>query len=108
MKPLIFDYKVERVETDFSSVYFYDRSTSLNMINTSDGPQPFIDMKESDFEMITKTRVLREDDDESFYMNLGTETKIAREESDRSGWLQELETKTFVKREADDERSTDF
>lgn len=108
MRPLILDYKTIRIEDKSPIVYSYDCKMAMNIVKLNTGDKPFIELEMSDYEFATKTRVSRENDDDSHLIALATETKVARESSDLTNPLLELQTKTFVKRETDDERSIDY
>ena len=108
MKPLILDYKISRTENNNPIIYSYSYETSMNMILIKDRYKPFIDVNCFDLEFQTKTRMHRENDDDQFFQTFGTETKVARETSDNTNDLIELVTKTFVKRERDDENSFNY
>lgn len=108
MKPLILDYKTNRCEEKSPVVYKYNWTIAMNVVELTSGIKAFIELESNTEEFETKTRVSRENDDDTFLFNLATETKVARESSDRTNPLLELETKTFVKRESDDERSINY
>jgi hypothetical protein len=108
MRPIILDYKTIRTDEKSQVVYNYDWKTAMSVVKLNNGEKPFIELEKGDYEFATKTRVSRENDDDSFFFALGTETKVARESSDLTNPLLELQTKTFVKRESDDERSIDY
>jgi hypothetical protein len=108
MKPLIFDYKVARINDDGDFPYIYSHEKSMSMVLIKGSYIPFIDMGNEGLEIQTKTRAHRENDDDSLSYAIGTETKVARETSDNFQTPIELQTKTLVKREMDDERSFNY
>lgn len=105
MRPLILDYKVSRSEDQHPILYEYDAAQSLNVVNIDGIAKPFIDANSSDVELMTKSKEVRESDDEHFsLLELSTKTLVARERDDeRKDLLMELNTKTRVQREQDDE-----
>jgi len=103
MKPLILDFKLPRLEAENPITYNYDPTSSLNVVSVNGLTKPFIDLKFSDIELMTKTRAERERDDDAFLSELGTKTEAHRERDDPSNNLLELETKTLQARERDDQ-----
>lgn len=105
MRPLILDYKVSRSEDQLPMLYEYDVAQSLNVIKIDGITKPFIDANPGDVELMTKSKEVRESDDEHFsLLELSTKTLVARERDDeRKDFLMELTTKTRVQREQDDE-----
>ncbi|MES2277277.1 MAG: hypothetical protein V4592_14715 [Bacteroidota bacterium] len=105
MRPLILDYQVSRSEDDLPICYEYDGAQSLNVIKIGGVNKPFIDANPGDVELMTKSKEVRESDDEHFsLLELSTKTLVARERDDeRTDLLMELITKTRVQREQDDE-----
>ena len=102
MKPIILDFKLSRSEQNSPIVYQYDSDMSLNVILVDGQKKPFIDLNDSDVELQTKTRAHRENDDESFLLELGTKTEQRRERDDRHDTILEMESKTLAARERDD------
>jgi len=102
MKPLILDFKLPRNEDQNPVNYSYDPFESLNVICADGTKKPFIDLDASDVEIMTKTKVERERDDDQFLTELGTKTEMTRERDDRHDVILEMMTKTFTVRERDD------
>ena len=102
MRPLILDFKIFRLEDEHPITYHYDSNQSLNVISLNGTIKPFIDIQTADIELMTKTKVERERDDDSFLAELGTKTEVLRERDDQEDMLLELQTKTFTTRERDD------
>lgn len=103
MKSIILDYAVER-KGEMQTVYQYDFSESLNIISIDNRKIAFIDSTHKDISLLTKTRAIRESDDDNISMlELQTKTKVAQERDDESNLLLELKTKTFTVQERDDE-----
>jgi hypothetical protein len=106
MRPLILDYAIERTGDD-KPIFEYSNILSLNVVRTKNTIIPFIEIDNRNCEMQTKTRVQREQDDESIsLLEIATKTKIAREKDDENFSLLELSTKTEVRREQDDDHLT--
>lgn len=101
--PLILDFKLIRKESTLQVNYVYDPQESLNIIYIDGLKRPFIDMEASDVELLTKTKVHREQDDDNLLFDLTTKTRMAREQDDHHSSLIEMATKTFTVRERDDE-----
>jgi len=102
MRPLILDFKLSRSESENPITYRYDVDESLNVILVDGIKKPFIDIQSNDVELLTKTKIHRENDDDSFLSELGTKTEQLRERDDRHDTILELETKTLQSRERDD------
>lgn len=102
MRPLILDFKTARLEDENPITYTYDSYQSLNVVTFNGQNKPFIDIRSTDLELMTKTKVERERDDDGFLAELGTKTEALRERDDREDLLLELQTKTFTTRERDD------
>lgn len=102
MRPLILDYKTPRLEAENPITYQYDINRSLNVVDIGGLIKPFIDLKATDIELMTKTKIQRESDDDSFVAELGTKTEVKRERDDRHDMILELGSKTLVARERDD------
>lgn len=105
MKPLILDFKLTRHETESSVIYKYDTLQSLSVVEINGKKIPFIQLEHIDLETMTKTKVYRENDDDTFLFELGTKTEVKREGDDPLDTFLELTTKTFVIRERDDNDS---
>jgi len=101
MKPLILDYKIVRKQSDVDMFYQYDAKQSLSVITIDGENKPFIEAETSDIEIMTKTRVHRENDDDRFLFELATKTEVKRERDDPRDNFLELSTKTFTSRERD-------
>lgn len=108
MKHLILDFKICRHEEEATFPYEYDQESSMNVIAVNGEKKPFIDLKSTDIELITKTKVQRENDDDRFFSELGSKTEVKRERDDPRDTFLELMTKTFTVRERDDTRSADY
>jgi hypothetical protein len=79
MKPLILDYKEIRQETPTVVNYEYDFSQSLNIVKIDGEKKPFIDLNNTEVELLTKTKVHRENDDNHFLFELSTKTEVRKE-----------------------------
>lgn len=103
MRPLILDYTIDRTG-EYNPIFEYDDTLSLNVVNTKNGKIPFMDIQNSDLLLITKTRVIGEADDNNIcLLELETKTKVMQERDDDDAMqLLQLETKTFTKQESDD------
>lgn len=106
MRPLILDYSVERTG-EYKSLYQYDDTLSLNVINISSGKIPFIDCQSENINLTTMTKVINESNIENdgynnSFLEMVTKTRVKQEDDDSSNHLLELSTKTFVKQESDD------
>ncbi|WP_218859062.1 hypothetical protein HDF19_19705 [Mucilaginibacter sp. E4BP6] len=102
MKPLILDFKLPRYEEENPVTYTYDHAEALNVIWANGVKKPFIDIDASDVELLTKTKVERERDDDQFLSKLGTKTEAGREKNDSHDIILEMMTKTLTVRERDD------
>lgn len=103
MKPLIFDFLVDQ-KPDKPPTYNYDDLLNLNVSNLNGKKIPFIESSLCDVELVTKTKVIREEDDiELEYYELSTKTEVMRERDDLDMNFLELYTKTRIDREKDDE-----
>lgn len=87
-RPIILDNAVERIE-DNKKDFEYDYSKDMNVVKMNNLTIPFIDIDTYSNELVTKTKVERESDDEEYR-------------------LLELLTKTAVERERDDEEDTNY
>jgi hypothetical protein len=105
-KPVILHFAIPRKE-DVRANYFYDYSKNLNVVEIDNNLVPFVDISVNDLELMTKTAVEREEDDDEFRMlELETKTFVEREEDDDDNFSKlhlELLTKTKIQRESDDE-----
>ncbi|TXL65627.1 hypothetical protein FHP05_05745 [Cerasibacillus terrae] len=102
-RPIILDNAICRIGED-TKKFNYDYSLDMNVVKGGPTINLFIDLNRNTNEMVTKTKVERERDDEDFYYSeLFTKTEVKRERDDEESLLLELETKTFVERERDDE-----
>lgn len=105
MKPLILDHAIQRKDTE-ESYFIYDYSMSLNVVNLDGRTIPFIALNNTEIQLLTKTKVKRESDDEDInVLELDTKTEKSRERDDIDNSLVELFTKTFVDKEKDDDES---
>lgn len=102
MKPLILDYKECRQEINSSLKYEYDVNTCMSMVQLDGKQKPFIEMNSNDLELLTKTKVRQESDDDHFLGELGTKTEVKNERDDPRDTFLELATKTFTIRERED------
>lgn len=115
-KPLILDFKIPREEDNYPIIYSYSYSHSMNMIIQDGMEVPFIDQEIGTVELLTKTKVHREEDDEKTHeiitekskllLEIRSKTLVARERDDPENSLLELNTKTRIQREAYDEHPT--
>jgi hypothetical protein len=103
-KPIILDNAVKR-SGDNKRVFEYDYNLDLNIIQKGSIKKIFIDLNHYSNEMLTKTAVERERDDEDdvHIKELLSKTEVKRERDDEEISLLELQTKSFIKRERDDE-----
>ncbi len=103
MKPLLLDFSVAREES-VAPIFSYDSELNLNTVLVDGIKVPFVDSNINAIELLTKTKVERESDDEERKLfELETKTEVNRERDDEEISLLELETKTFTEREKDDE-----
>lgn len=81
-KPLILDFAIERKK--ISSVKIeYDYLKSMSFVKINDISHPFIETKHSNIELLTKTKVHQERDDEEInFLELQTKTFISQERDD--------------------------
>ncbi len=102
-KPIILDGAIARIKDD-NKFFIYDYFSDVNVIYSNNNTIPFIETGEINTEVLTKTRVKRESDDENLcLLELLTKTKVQREQDDEPMHSPELQTKTFVEREKDDD-----
>lgn len=103
MRPLILDYTTDR-GGEYEPVYEYNDILSLNTVATKNGNIPFMDLTSSELSLVTKTRVMGEQDDDNISsLQLITKTKVLQEsDDDEMIHFLQLQTKTFVKQESDD------
>lgn len=103
MRPLILDYTTDRIG-EFEPIYEYNDVLSLNTIVTKNGNIPFMDLTNCELSLVTKTRVMGEQDDDNInLLQLKTKTKVLQEsDDDEMVHFLQLQTKTFVKQESDD------
>lgn len=102
MKSVILDYAIERKEKR-QVVYQYDFTESLNVVSIGNKRIAFIDSTNIDMSLLTKTRAINERDDNDSVIELQTKTEVAREQDDDFNLFWELNTKTFTAREQDDQ-----
>jgi hypothetical protein len=102
MKPLILDFIQKRKESEISVKYKYSYHQKLNVTTVNHEEKPLVDIDIQDTELLTKTRVHRENDDEHFHHELGTKTEAKRERDDYRDMFLEFSTKTFTRRERED------
>lgn len=110
MRPIILDYQIQRkdVSRELTKNQFYDPLKGLTVVIENNLSVPLIEANGTNLNDGTSTRMQREQDDFDSFLLLSTETKVAREQSDRTFDLLELKTKTFTKTEADDNHLTDY
>lgn len=107
-KPIILDNALERGNNN-NKVFEYNYLKDMNVVLVNKEVIPFIDMNEHINELITKTKVERERDDESCsLLELSSKTEVTRERDDEEISFAELESKTFVDRERDDEDDINY
>lgn len=101
MRPLILDYTIPRSVQDLPIRYEYDAIQSMNVVKEAGITKPFIDANVSDVELMTKSKEVRESDDQSFsLLELSTKTLVSRERDDeRTDFLMKLITEAKVQRE---------
>lgn len=102
MRPLILDFQVARRSDANETPFSYSPADSMNMVTIEGQSVAFIESGSHLVELMTKTKVAREDDDTRDLLELRTETRAIRERDDHQDVFLELKTKTFVAREADD------
>ncbi len=108
MRPLILDYKLSRIDDGKRPSYEYDPTKSLNMIEVNGINKPFIQTRNSDIELETKTKAYQEQDDDNFRLELSTKTFTKIERDDEGFNFLEMETKTLTTRERDDEHFDNY
>ncbi|WP_411679669.1 hypothetical protein [Clostridium thailandense] len=107
-RPIILDNAIER-DGDNNKIFEYDYSKDVNVVKMDKQVIPFIDMDTHFNELLTKTKVERECDDEDYSLSeLYTKTERHRERDDEEMSFAELQSKTFVERERDDEDDINF
>lgn len=104
MKPLILDFKVNRSENQQPILYEYDAVRCMNVVTVNGTKKPFIEINSSDSELMTKTKVRQESDDDSFSISTLDKGTSLGTPAHMVDMLLELSTKTLVKTERDDER----
>jgi hypothetical protein len=100
MKPIILDFCTQRKE-DQGTLFYYNNNLNLNVVKVNEKEVPFVNLKTNNLELMTKTDIAREADDDNI-LDLMTKTKAEREQDDDSFFPQELMTKTKVHREQDE------
>lgn len=108
MRPLIFDYTEVRSEVLPDIPYKYDSKLSMNVLHIKGKSTLFIDTDLSELEIMTKTKVHRENDDTPMLLELGTKTEASRERDDFKDIYLELATKTFSTREREDQNPSNY
>lgn len=102
-KPLILDYAVNRTEKN-SPQFTYNYRESMSYINMNGIPKAIIESNNTNSELLTKTRIYQEQDDDNIqFLEMLTKTKVHQERDDEDISLLELQTKTLVNTERDDE-----
>ena len=103
-RPLLLDFSVPRVGGNLTC-YSYDNSLDMNVVEIKGQKVPFISYGSNEVELLTKTEVSREQDDDMINcLELMTKTKVDREQDEEVfNFMLELYTKTRVERERDDE-----
>ncbi|HEY5125314.1 MAG TPA: hypothetical protein VIK14_16405 [Ignavibacteria bacterium] len=83
--------------------YYYSYEKSINLIKISGEEVPYIDTTKELLQLITKTNILGEADDCNVNGEEWTKTEAVREtdDSQMSYGFTEIDTKTFVKKEGD-------
>jgi len=82
MKPLILDFAIKR-KGEIQTVYKYDFNESLNVINVNQKQKAFIDSNSADISLLTHTRVISESDDADINtLELQTKTLVTQERDD--------------------------
>lgn len=104
-RPILLDNACTRSTIDDKHIFIYDIQSDINVIKTEEGTIPFISLGQASIEAQTETRVQRESDDIEYNtMELMTKTEVLRERDDEQSFFSaELFSKTFVDRERDDE-----
>ncbi len=107
-RPVILDNAVERIGVN-NKAFEYDYSKDMNIVKKDKFTMPFIDVEKISNELVTKTKVERESDDDGFsLLELKSKTAVERERDDEDLLFAELESKTFVDRERDDEDDINY
>ncbi|NDW11263.1 hypothetical protein [Dysgonomonas sp. 520] len=78
MKSVILEYAIER-KGEIETIYQYDFSESLNVINVKNQKIAFIDSSQEDITLLTKTKVMSESDDNNNVLELQTKTRANQE-----------------------------
>ena len=105
-RPIILDYVSTRATDNEIPAFYYDREQDINMMESKEGRIPFIYTTKENIMLKTVTRIVRESDDVDFTLGeLMTKTEVSRERDDECNYEKvcELYSKTFVDRERDDE-----
>ena len=86
--PYLTRFAVQRTEIE-SIGGWYSQETAMWMLNTENGPQPAIECDSASLEMLTKTEIKSESDDDNV-LELLTKTMVQNERDDDepSGWVQ--------------------
>ena len=102
MRPLILDYAVDRKQ-EGQVIFSYDNTLNLNVVRTGEKANPYVDADTAGLELTTVTKVKNEGNDVSYNMlELLTKTDVVRERDDqKQSECLELITKTSVERERD-------
>lgn len=102
-RPLLLDFEVPRIgEKDVP--YSYDNVLDINVVEKEGSKIPYISYGSNQAELLTKTEVDREQDEDVINcLELQTKTNAQREHDDEVMNCLELSTKTAVPREQDDE-----
>lgn len=83
-KPPVLYFACPRTTDDTPKPFFYDDNLNLNLIDINGSNTPFIDAPLSSSELLTKTKMEREKDDEQYQLlELMTKTEAPRERDDR-------------------------
>lgn len=80
MRPVILEFCTDRVDSP-EKPFYYDNQLNLNIVKVGSRKIPFVDMET--VELMTKTKIARESDDEYIdTLELLTKTNTAREQDD--------------------------
>ena len=86
-RPLILDFCENSIQEE-KPPFFYDEDQDINLIKHGNSIVPFIDLDRTYLELMTKTKVKREQDDcPPFpFLELLTKTFVDRKQDDEHPW----------------------
>jgi hypothetical protein len=83
-RPLLLDFSVPRVGENHTC-YSYDKDLDMNIVKLEGKKIPFISYDSNEAELLTKTEVKPEQDDDMINcLELTTKTRVRREQDDES------------------------